>query len=224
MNTSWTDRIKQIEITPPENGWDKINTSLDDAFIGHEFPVKLYDLEAVPPVDAWDKIQNSFAKDETNYVPSKKATVRSLFIRYAIAASLLGLISFAAIKLFSGNKSIETAAEVKPASAPQNNLATDSNKSPETNPSSAQAESDTDNQALEESKHTYARLDVTGHSLSAKINSRLYRSPVQLSTALSAGSGLIDNPQIQYSYRAAVNDSPEDKDPNRYLMFKDSEG
>ena len=123
------------------------------------------------------------------------------------------------------NKIKADVAVTKPVLTPQNNLPADSNS--ESNKSSvrAEVEKDGDSHALEESKHTYARLDMPSHSLLNKISVRLYSSPVQLSSSLSAEMGLEKNPEIQYSHRAAVNDFPGDKkDATRYLMFKDSEG
>jgi hypothetical protein len=222
MNSSWTDRIKQIEIHPPEKGWDKIAVSLDEDFIGHEFPVKLYNFEASPSANAWSKIEESLSKKETPAIPLSRGGIRPLFIRYAMAACLIGLISFAALKFFSVNKIKVDVAVASPTSTPQNNLPADSNS--RSNTSSVQAETERDGQALEESKHTYARLDLSGHSLSNKISVRLYNFPAPLSSSLSEETTLGKNPEIQYSHRAAVNDSPEDKDVNRYLMFKDSEG
>ena len=225
MKSSWIDRIKQIESLPPEKGWDQIAASLDESFNGHQFPGKLYNFETAPPANAWNKIQKSLSEQTAPVIPLKRDNIRPLFIRYAMAACLIGLISFAAIKFFSFNKIKADVAVTKPVLTPQNNLPADSNS--ESNKSSvrAEVEKDGDSHALEESKHTYARLDMPSRSLLNKISVRLYSSPVQLSSSLSAEMGLEKNPEIQYSHRAAVNDFPGDKkDATRYLMFKDSEG
>ena len=225
MNNSWTDRIKQFESPPPEKGFDPVAASLDDAFLGHEFPVKLYNLETEPPAGAWTKISESLPAVVTPVLPIRQNPVYSRVIRYALAACFLGIISFVAVKYFSAGKTKGDVALAKPDSAKDNNPVAGSNSqpTPKTAPS-AHAATENEARALEDSKRTYARLDAPTRSLSAKISARLYSSPVQLSSSLSEEAGLEKNPEIQYSHRAAVNDSPEDKDATRYLMFKDSEG
>ena len=99
MKSSWIDRIKQIESLPPEKGWDQIAASLDESFNGHQFPGKLYNFETAPPANAWNKIQKSLSEQTAPVIPLKRDNIRPLFIRYAMAACLIGLISFAAIVL-----------------------------------------------------------------------------------------------------------------------------
>lgn len=219
MNSSWTDRIKQMEVPPPEEGWDKIAASLDESFIGHEFPSTLHHAEINPPADTWNKIEESLHVETTPVIPVQPIGNRVPFIRYAVAACLIGLISFAAIRFLSMRNTKGEVVSI-PVSAPINDRASDSNSS------SLPPQTDTGKEAgtPEETKHDYARLDQTSRAITSKAGNRLYNSPAQLFSSLSGEMMLEKNPEIQYSHRAAVNDSPEDKDVTRYLMFKDSEG
>jgi hypothetical protein len=222
MSSSWNDRIKHTEETPPENGWDKVAASLDDSFNGYKFPVTLYNLEANPPADTWNKINSALDEDQTPAIPLKKSNSTRLFIRYAAAACLVGLLSFAAIKFLSTNKikieaSVENSVGVSKDSLPKSN-------NPETKAAEQplQSQDERDENALEQSKHTYAKLDLRGHGITGKIKRNLYSSPAELSAA-SSDAFLQKIPELQYSHRAAVNDS-RNEDADRYLMFKDSEG
>jgi len=223
MSSSWNDRIKNTEETPPENGWDKIAASLDESFNGYKFPVTLYNLEANPPADTWNKINSALDEDQTPVIPLKKSNSIRLFIRYAAAACLVGLLSFAAIKFLSSNK-------IKIDAAVENSVAVSKDSLPESDTPETkavdqplQSQDERDENALEQSKHTYAKLDLHGRGITGKIKRSLYSSPVELSAA-SSDAFLQKNPELQYSHRAAVNDSRNDQDADRYLMFKDSEG
>jgi hypothetical protein len=223
MNSSWNDRIKKTEITPPGKGWDKLSASLDDSFNGHKFPVTLYTLEASPPDNTWNKINSALDQDQTPVISLTKNRVFNLFIRYAVAICMIGFLSITAIKFFSKNK-IEAGVAVKSSSATIKNSipATDTpGLKPVDQPPQTQEERDEN--ALEQSKHTYAKLDLHSRNASAKINSRLYSSPAQLAI-ISSDFVSQKLPELQYSHRAAVNDSRSEQDAERYLMFKDSEG
>ncbi|MCW3119776.1 MAG: hypothetical protein JWM28_3858 [Chitinophagaceae bacterium] len=183
MNSSWIDRIKQIELPPPEKGWDQIVESLDESLIGHEFPAKLYNYEINPPAGAWGKIEESVVEELTPVIPLKRGIIFPPFIRYAIAAGVIGLISFAAIKFFANNKTKGDVALAKPVSTPKNNLIPDSNANSAFNDSPAPAVTDKEAQAFAESKRSYARLNLPGHSSSNKTSASLYSSPALLSSS-----------------------------------------
>ncbi|MEJ0105461.1 MAG: hypothetical protein WDO19_24155 [Bacteroidota bacterium] len=223
MNSSWNDRIKNTEETPPGNGWDKIAASLDESFNGYQFPVTLYNLEANPPADTWHKINSALDEDQTPAIPLKKIISSRLFIRYAAAACLVGLLSFAAIKFFGINK-IKVGTAIENSAAASKNILPQS-AAPESKAveQPLQSQEERDENALEQSKRTYAKLDLHGHNITGKIKRSLYSSPAQLSAA-SSDAFLQKMPELQYSHRAAVNDSRNDQNADRYLMFKDSEG
>ena len=223
MKSSWTDRLNQMELSPPETGWEKIAESLDESLSGHEFPDRLYNLESEPSPALWNNIKESLAGEAEPLSSSKPRLSRVSFIRYAVAACLIGLISFATFRFFSSPKVKQAAVSVNPVAAPGKNMNADSNASSVATNPDAHTETEKEAQALEESKNTYARLDLSRHA-SKKIHSGLYRSPVPVFSSLSGETELEKNPEIQYSHRAAVNDSPEDNNASRYLMFRDTEG
>ena len=225
MKNSWTDRLKQMELPPPENGWEKVAASLDESFSGHEFPDKLYNHESEPSSGLWNKIEHSLTNEAAPRPSSKHGVARVSFIRYAVAACMIGIISFAIFQFFPTRKTNQPAVGVNPVAVSNENLNTDTNANTNTSPGNpvAHTEIEKEAQALEDSKHTYARLDLSRHA-SNRIRSSLYRSPVPIFSSASGETELEKNPEIQYSHRAAVYDSPEDNDATRYLMFRDSEG
>ena len=223
MNNNWNDRIKNTEVTPPENGWDKVSSSLDDSFNGFKFPVTLYNAAINPPADTWNKIETTLDEKETPVINLKNGKSFRLIIRYAVAACLIGLLSFAAVKFFNNNN-IKADVAIENNSAATKNTIPES-KSPDSNSikQPVQTQDERDENALQQSKHTYAKLNLHSHTASGKINNSLYNSPAQLAVAY-AGAGLQNNPELQYPHRAAVNDSRNEQNADRYLMFKDSEG
>ena len=223
MKSSWTDRLNQMELSPPENGWEKIAEALDESLSGHEFPERLYHLESEPPPALWINIQESLEGKTTPESLSTPRLSRAPFVRYAVAACLIGVISFAAFRIFSSSKIKQAVVSASPVTPLHKTVNADSNANSVANNPDAHTETEKEAQALEESKHTYAGLDLPRHT-SRKIHSRLYRSPVPVFSSSSGETKLEKNPEIQYSHRAAVNDTPEDNDASRYLMFRDNEG
>ena len=223
MSDNWNDRIKNTEVNPPANLWDKIAASLDESLNGLTFPDTLYNLEKNPPADAWDNIEAALDEGKAPVVPlQRKHFAIPVFMKYVIAAALISVIAFAAVKYFNNDTSIkaETAIEnskKKPADTVKNS---DHTATIKTQPASTAT--DSDDEALERSKQTVAKLEVPVNRSSSKMKGRLYRSPVQLANAYSAAS-FEKLPELQYSHRAAVNDSP-DAEADRYMMYKNSEG
>jgi hypothetical protein len=221
MSSSWTDRIKNFEADPPEKGWDKVAAALDESFNGYQFPVTLYNLEATPPADTWNRIQTSLDEGQAPVIPLKRQGSFTSFIKYAVAASVIGLLALGAIRFFNiGTDKINVA--IAPAINPSKTDSPAVNDNSQPN-SITTIQTRDDNTTLEQNKNTYAKLDIHSNSFSSKINRSLYRSPVQLASSYSE-TGFQKSPELQYPHRAAVNDSPSDNSSGRYLMFKNSEG
>lgn len=224
MSSNWTDRIKNSEVNPPEKGWDEVAASLDESLNGYKFPVTLYNLEAEPPANTWNKIQNSLDGEQATVIPLKNSRTISSFLKYAVAASVIGLLAFGAMRYFKiGTDKIDVA--IAPAINPSK---TDSpavnDKAQQNTATTVPVQNDTDeNDALEQGKNMYAKLDMHSTSFSSKINRSLYRSPAQLASTYSE-TDFQKSPELQYPHRAAVNDSPSDNSSGRYLMFKNSQG
>ena len=54
--SSYQDKLKKYEVTPPADVWAKISSELDESLSGQEFPSALYNAEATPPAAAWSHI------------------------------------------------------------------------------------------------------------------------------------------------------------------------
>jgi hypothetical protein len=96
INAKFPQRLYEAEVTPPADAWNKIATAVEK----EEYPTKLYNLEVAPPSGAWQKISDALDDDETlPQIPSKRRVVP--FMRYAVAASVIGILAFGALKLIN---------------------------------------------------------------------------------------------------------------------------
>src|SRR6266496_4607211 len=116
MNEEIKRKLFDLEIDPPKKTWDKIIAALNDE-VAAEFPSQLYDFELQPPPKVWnavatslvysDKLYNlelappvgvwqkiSVELDEEKIVPRMTPVRRIPVWKYAVAASVLGLIGF----------------------------------------------------------------------------------------------------------------------------------
>ena len=200
MSESIKHKMLNLEATPPQEAWSKIEASLDEAASTAGIAQKLVSAEVTPPVNVWQKIFTSLYNEENSQPIAEKllatavippATVwqnikttletrqaethaRPWFLtplfRYAAAAVFAGLLVWGGIQLVSKKGNNETAV----ATNSQNN--TSSNTSLTTTVSSATTNPDTEavnpaiqendlvaekrnDAALEESKHTFAKLE-----------------------------------------------------------------
>jgi hypothetical protein len=180
MSEELKRKLYDYEAEPPEAIWREIAAALDQE-INAEFPQKLYTLEETPPAAAWNKIGQQLEKDEQDQYPSRlynlEVAPRSevwnkiltfldkeraplqiasrgriiLFIRYAVAACVVGLVAFGAFKLMtqktgSGPVATKTVLTQKDSSTPLNQSSTQqstlapSNNLPKENPVLAQTD------------------------------------------------------------------------------------
>jgi len=96
INAEFPQALYDAESIPPPSTWNKIASALDQA----EYPTKLYNLEVSPPANAWEKISN--ALDEEKILPSIAPRKRVVpFVRYAVAATVIGAVAFGSIKLLN---------------------------------------------------------------------------------------------------------------------------
>lgn len=220
MSSSWTDRIYNLEVNPPGEVWERVAASLDDSYNRNSFPGMLYNYESEPPADTWNKIKNFLKTEEAPVIHIKQHNPLSSFLKYAVAACIIGLLAFGAIRYYnSSTDKIDVA--VAPGILPSNtDTPVISDKSQKV---SIPAQNDTDDLALEQSKNTYARLDMNSRNFSSKINRRLYGSPAKLASAFNEMS-IENSAELQYPHRAAVTDSPSDNSSGRYIMFKNNHG
>ncbi len=170
MSNPLQNKILNYEVSPPPALWEKIANELDESELAKKFPSKLYEAAIIPPVSAWDKISASLDADHEKNIPEHKRF--SLLAKYAVAASLIGLMAWGGIRLLNyktGHDEISQQEIIQPGKdtiTPETNLAiqtTPENTTLATNNSSEEARNDA---ALEASKRTFAKLDLP-------VNSRL---------------------------------------------------
>jgi hypothetical protein len=94
-------KILNHEVTPPPGVWDKIAAELDESELHHVFPSKLYEAEVAAPAATWNTI--AAALDAENEVAPKRR-VMPVWMRYAAAAVVIGLIVLGALQLLSNTQ------------------------------------------------------------------------------------------------------------------------
>jgi len=156
MSERLQNKMQNYEVIPPPNVWSKIAAALDESEMDHEFPSKLYNAEIVPPSTAWYKIQVSLDEQYKTVSINKR---RFPVLRYAVAAGIIGLLAFGGIQLFKGkNSGTITANQPDTSSKILDKLVKQENINPIPEATSQEQKDET---ALQNSKHTYAKLDVT---------------------------------------------------------------
>jgi hypothetical protein len=112
------------EVTPPPGAWETINARLETEFDVQETKVaeKLYDAAFMPPPAAWQNVSLTLATTEANEdTPAK--IVRFPFYKIAIAAALLGVVSYLTWSFLSNKKAEDLVQNNQPSSVnPDNNL------------------------------------------------------------------------------------------------------
>jgi hypothetical protein len=133
--SSYQDKLKKYEVTPPADVWAKISSELDESLSAQEFPSALYGMEAIPPAAAWNNIAaeldesapgqklasklynmevappaSAWSRIDTALYPAETETApvvaisrrRNSFLRYAVAAAVIGIAAFGIIKWMGG--------------------------------------------------------------------------------------------------------------------------
>jgi hypothetical protein len=163
LTDAFPGKLHTAAVTPPPGAWDAIAASLEELQLSHQYPATLYNLEAAPPAGAWDKIK---ANLETQDEDKPVAPVRRIapFLRYAAAAVLIAGIAFGATKIFSGNNKTdsEMVATQGEKNTPKQNIPADTQQTntPGNEQALVQSDEARNDAALEESKHTYAGLNM----------------------------------------------------------------
>lgn len=170
MSNDSKHKLFNYEVTPPAEIWQKISFELDESDISNQYPARLRQFEISPPLAVWDKISASL--DPVKQFPvSEKRRLAPIF-KYAAAAAIITLFIWGGIRfLNNGLNKTEIAKkgeiQVKQVTTNFTEKATNSNNSdhPSIGESSSNTEQDIrDAAALEESKQTYAKLDIPARS------------------------------------------------------------
>ena len=158
-----SSRLNTIEVIPPISVWQSINVSLDEQLLEKEYAEKLTHIHITPPPGSWNKIK-LLLNSEAVIATTEKRKISPL-LKYAAAAIITGLLAWGGVQLLSADSSKTNVATIdKPSpnsftETPVINNPLDENIAvPDVTASLEEARNDA---ALEASKKTFARLDVT---------------------------------------------------------------
>ena len=158
-----SSRLNTIEVIPPTSVWQSINVSLDEQLLEKEYAEKLTNIHITPPPGSWNKIK-LLLNSEAVIATTEKRKISPL-LKYAAAAIITGLLAWGGVQLLSADSSKTNVATIdKPSpnsftKTPVINNPLDENIAvPDVTASLEEARNDA---ALEASKKTFARLDVT---------------------------------------------------------------
>lgn len=188
MNSATRHKLFHTEVTPPPGAWEKITAALDDAALSSKFPSALYNLEITPPARNWEQISASLDQQPAYAVklagmavpppPTTWSTIEAsldtpvtrkrkipVLARYAAAALLTGILALAGYRLFNGKTGQQELAAL-PANTTEESvhaahLQNILDEGLAVSNLTASLEEARNDAALEASKKTFARLDVS---------------------------------------------------------------
>lgn len=156
------EKLRQLAVTPPAGTWEKITTQLDEELVTGTVSEKLYAAEILPPAAAWNKIKTTL---DTEHATRRRI---SPLLKYAAAAGIIGLLAFGAMQLIrpgtkntgtvSANGSIPAIEAINHANAGLDAANDNEGRVVNTDADDQEAREDA---ALEASKKTYAKLEMT---------------------------------------------------------------
>lgn len=200
---------------PPVNAWDKIAGALDNENISS----KLYDIEVAPPAAAWAGITSSLDAEKQAAVPVQRKL--SPLLRYAAAAAVIALVTFGMLQLLKKKDSTadlankENTPVIQQDTTPAAPSVSDNTPNTEATASLNISDDARNDAALEESKKTFARLDIPKHSRLKDVSNFYFAETV--STVQSRGFDINDT--------SPVTDPPENNNlADRYITLRTPEG
>ena len=176
MSSGIQHKMLGYEVAPPPGVWNKIAAELDESELAHVFPSKLYEAEVAAPAGTWNTIEA--ALDAENEVFAPKRRTMSPWLRYAAAAVLIGFVAWGGIQLLNNSKNSENPlASGDKQSAEQDRSTTTAVNSIESEPgiNTDRTDEARNDIALEESKKTYAKLDMSARTTRLKNIASAYR-------------------------------------------------
>jgi len=146
------EKLNGQQVDPPASAWSAIQAGLLSQTT-EGISAKLLQAEVIPPASAWNSIEATLNERKVRKLP---------VVRYAVAASLIGLLGFAAIRIFTpsptagiaGNQ-IKKETPVKKDIEPVPLV-----KETTSEPVAVTTEDTRNDAALEQSKKTFAKLDL----------------------------------------------------------------
>lgn len=169
-NTGIAQKLLSAEVTPPVNAWQHILSSLHPDEINQPIAEKLLAAAVIPPASVWQNIKSSLETRQSEK-PAKPWYFTPLF-RYAAAAVFAGFLVWGGIQFVSNNGKNDAIVETtspfnKPSIPSLTTTASTATTQPDTEavkpvtPENELLAEKRNDAALEESKHTYARLEST---------------------------------------------------------------
>lgn len=218
MSNNLKHKLFNYEVMPPAEVWQKISSALDESDISNQYPARLRQFEISPPPVIWEKISESLDPVKEFPVPGKRKLTLILF-KYAAAAAVITLFIWGGIQLLNKDsdkteiaKDGENQVKQDTANLTESTANSNNDDLPSIAESSSSTEQDIrDNAALEESKKTYAKLDI----------------PVR--GKLKDVSNFYFSPEPDFSSTRSVDFSTSGDDPekdlaDRYIMLMTPDG
>lgn len=215
--------LAAMSTPPPAGTWQKIVAQLDQATLSNATAgEKLLTLEIDPPAAAWQKIKTHLDTAQEAAIPEKRRL--SPLIRYAAAAVIIGLLAWGGVSLLNNKQNGESkvaSTEVPPAHT-ENSTTTeaiteiavaDKVNAAQNTDAADEARNDA---ALEASKKTFAKLDISANSKIKAASNFYFADPV--STVAGRGIHIGDDNDVpQYT-------PDPGSEPSRYIMLLTPEG
>ncbi|MBL0335029.1 MAG: hypothetical protein IPP73_06845 [Chitinophagaceae bacterium] len=157
LSSSTLKKMQQLEANPPADTWQKISRQLDESGFSGQVAASLGNIEVNPPARTWNKIRLEL--DSETAAESQPARKLIPWMKYAGAAVFFGLLTLTGIRLLNNNQSTEKSSATAFTTNTVTELPATAN-----NPVAQTTEKTSDDMrndaALEESKHTFAKLDL----------------------------------------------------------------
>ena len=209
--------LHNLEVKAPTHVWQSIAATLDESAFVNDYATKLSEIEVTVPVATWNKIAISLDSEHEAAIPEHRRL--SPFLKYAAAAAIIGFLTWGGIQLFNnitGDATVAKQGTIQPKentetiSPNQTLTATDENIGV-TNLAASIEEARND-AALEQSKKTYAKLDVAVNRSKIKNVADLFFVADEYEPTGTRGLDIepIESPSIDIS--------------NRYIMLMTPDG
>lgn len=193
-NKVLASKLTDIAVIPPESIWGKLSAALDDTFSNENISARLYAAEVTPPIAAWSNITAALDAEKEAPVPERRRL--SPLLKYAAAAVVTGIIAFSAFKFYNTDRQNNTIADQKTSVSEAIGHDVQDITAPANENAGNQAAADPDearnDAALEASKHTYAKLDISRSSkakaaIAAGFRFSNYTSPAEAAVPCTSG-------------------------------------
>lgn len=170
-------RLHDLEVPAPANAWQQIAAVLESSDAGLSFPRRLQEMEVPAPVHAWQQIAAAL-----DTAAAESPVRRIPWLRYAAAAAIIGLLTWGALSYF--NQKNTSAPELAGAPAKENRTPVPAQIDPHkmNDPDVAVTDAQRDDAALEDSKHTFASVDIASIARRHQLSRIRSGEPVELAS------------------------------------------